>query len=72
MAVLDTAAADWWRARCCRTQAVGLVPASHLARLLPGEAACRVLQCCSLAAAQLDRDQVVVAARAALQVGRDT
>lgn len=63
--ILDTSDQDWWRGRCSITGQLGFLPATYLARLLPGERVHRVCQPCSLTTLtgeiqSLIRDQIVI------------
>lgn len=63
--ILDTSDQDWWRGRCSITGQLGFLPATYLARLLPGERVHRVSQPCSLTTLtgeiqSLTRDQIMI------------
>ena len=46
--ILDTSDCDWWKGRCTKTGLVGFLPATHMARIMPGEKVHRVASLCSM------------------------
>ena len=61
--VLDTSASEYWRVQSCFSGSVGLVPASYLLALEPGEKVCQVTCYAEMEGlwgqrVSLDKDQV--------------